>query len=59
MALCALCHSLDYIPMQSGLPGKAWDAIVHKMINAFGAPVGEEDAKIIIDYLSAQYGSEK
>jgi cytochrome c5 len=59
MAFCSICHSPDYIPMQPLLPAKTWDAVVHKMIKVFGAPVGEDDAKIIIDYLSAQYSSEK
>jgi hypothetical protein len=29
---------------------------VAKMINAFGAPIEESDAKIISDYLSKNYG---
>jgi hypothetical protein len=33
-----------------------WEAEVAKMINAFGAPIGEADAKAIADYLTANYG---
>jgi mono/diheme cytochrome c family protein len=54
---CSVCHSLDYIPMNSPfLAGKAWDAEVHKMIKAYGAPIEEKDAQAIIDYLAKNYG---
>jgi len=54
---CAICHSLDYIPMNSPfLNAAGWDAEVAKMINAFGAPISPDDAKIIADYLKANYG---
>jgi sulfite dehydrogenase (cytochrome) subunit B len=55
---CSVCHSLDYIPMNSPfLAAKGWDAEVHKMIKAYGAPVEEKDAQTIIDYLAKNYGS--
>jgi len=54
---CAACHSLDYIEMNSPfLNAEGWDAEVTKMINAFGAPINAADAKIIGDYLKANYG---
>jgi sulfite dehydrogenase (cytochrome) subunit B len=54
---CAACHTLDYIPMNSTfLNAAGWDAEVAKMINAFGAPIDQADAKIIGDYLKANYG---
>jgi sulfite dehydrogenase (cytochrome) subunit B len=54
---CAVCHSLDYIEMNSPfLNAAGWDAEVTKMINAFGAPISPADAKIISDYLKANYG---
>jgi mono/diheme cytochrome c family protein len=57
-ANCGACHSLDYIQMNSPFPNAAlWDAEVAKMINAFGAPIGEADARAIADYLKANYGS--
>jgi sulfite dehydrogenase (cytochrome) subunit B len=57
-ANCSGCHSLDYIPMNSPFPNAAlWDAEVTKMIKAFGAPIGEADAKTIADYLKKNYGS--
>jgi len=56
-ANCAACHTLDYIPMNSTfLNAAGWDAEVTKMINAFGAPINPGDAKIIGDYLKANYG---
>src|SRR5438105_10811939 len=58
-ANCSGCHSLDYIVMNSPFPNAAvWEAEVTKMIRAFGAPIGDADAKIIIDYLKANYGSQ-
>ena len=36
--------------------GAVWDAEVAKMINAFGAPISEEDARIIAEYLKSNYG---
>jgi sulfite dehydrogenase (cytochrome) subunit B len=57
-ANCSGCHSLDYIVMNSPFPSAAlWDAEVAKMIKAFGAPIEDDDAKIIADYLKKNYGS--
>ena len=54
---CTGCHSLDYVPMNSPfLSAAGWDAEVAKMINAFGAPIDQADAKIIADYLKSNYG---
>jgi sulfite dehydrogenase (cytochrome) subunit B len=54
---CGGCHSLDYVPMNSPfLNAAGWDAEVAKMINAFGAPIDQADAKIIADYLKKNYG---
>jgi hypothetical protein len=54
---CAACHSLDYVQMNSPfLNAAGWDAEVTKMIKAFGAPIDDADAKIIADYLKANYG---
>jgi len=55
---CSACHSLDYIEMNSPfLTAAGWNAEVTKMIKAFGAPIGEADAKTIADYLAKNYGS--
>ena len=56
-ANCGSCHSLDYIPLNSPfLDGGGWNAEVTKMIKAFGAPISEADAKVIANYLAANYG---
>ena len=55
---CGACHSLDYIQMNSPYPSAAtWEAEVNKMIKAFGAPIGDADAKDIASYLAANYGT--
>jgi sulfite dehydrogenase (cytochrome) subunit B len=55
---CSGCHSLDYILMNSPFPNAAlWEAEVTKMIKAFGAPISDDDAKVIADYLKKNYGS--
>ena len=56
-ANCVMCHSLDYIPMNSPfLDRKGWEASVTKMIKVMGAPIAEGDAQKIVDYLAGQYG---
>jgi sulfite dehydrogenase (cytochrome) subunit B len=54
---CATCHSLQYLPENGFLSRQAWELEVTKMIKTFGAPIEPADAKVIIDYLSANYGS--
>jgi cytochrome c5 len=55
--LCNICHSTDYITTQPKFPRAQWTATVNKMIKVMGAPISEEDAKIIINYLVANYGT--
>ena len=56
-AMCAGCHSLDYIPLNSPFMNReGWTAEVNKMISAYGAPIPASDASKIIDYLAANYG---
>ena len=55
---CAVCHSLDYIQMNSPFPNAAlWDAEVTKMIKVYGAPISDADAAVIANYLKQNYGS--
>jgi len=57
-ANCSACHSLDYIQINSPfLNAAGWQAEVTKMIKAMGAPIGDEDAKAIVDYLAKNYGT--
>ena len=40
-----MCHSLDYIPMNSVfLDRKGWEGSVNKMVKVMGAPISEQDA---------------
>ena len=56
-ARCVMCHSLDYIPMNSPfLDKKGWEASVTKMVKVMGAPISPEDAAKIQEYLVEQYG---
>lgn len=57
VANCVMCHSLDYIPMNSVfLDRKGWEGSVNKMVKVMGAPIAPGDVKPIVDYLAAQYG---
>ena len=56
-ANCVMCHSLDYIQMNSVfLDREGWQKSVDKMIKVMGAPVRPEDVAPIVDYLAAAYG---
>ena len=54
---CSICHSLDYITTQQKFPKPKWQAEVAKMIKTYGAPIPEESATIIVDYISTHYGT--
>jgi mono/diheme cytochrome c family protein len=55
---CGVCHSLDYIRMNSlFLTADGWKAEVTKMRAAFGAPIDNADADAIIKYLLTHYGA--
>jgi mono/diheme cytochrome c family protein len=55
-ASCIMCHSLDYIQMNSPIfDRKGWEGSVTKMIKVMGAPIPPEQAKEIVDYLEANY----
>ncbi len=57
---CAICHSADYINLQPpGMALKQWTAEVTKMQHAYGAPITDDDIKLIGQYLAVTYGNEK
>ncbi|MBS0322436.1 MAG: cytochrome c [Proteobacteria bacterium] len=59
MGNCVMCHSLDYIQMNSPFMKKAaWQATVNKMVKVMGAPITPEDTVKIVDYLTRNYGVE-
>lgn len=54
---CGICHTYAYIRMNSTfLPPNGWLAEVTKMRKAYGAPVSDEDAAQILQYLEFGYG---
>ena len=56
-ANCVMCHSLDYIQMNSVfLDRKGWEASVGKMVKVMGAPIRAEDVPQLVDYLTRHYG---
>ncbi len=56
---CAMCHSIDYIRSQPPyLPRATWKAEVTKMRKVYGAPIPDDAADSIIDYLVKTYGAE-
>ncbi len=53
---CVICHSLDYIQMNAAVMDRpGWEKSIRKMIDRFGAPVTEEEAREILEYLSTNY----
>ncbi len=60
IARCSSCHSVDYIEMHARFGTRAlWESQVTKMRNAYKAPMSDEDAKVIVDYLERQYGLDR
>lgn len=56
-AACSMCHSLDYIVINSPfLDRTAWDKTVRKMVTVMGAPLTSDEVAAIVDYLAAHYG---
>ena len=54
---CAICHSVDYIVMNSWFQDRAgWTKTVDKMVKVMGAPLSPEDAATVVDYLERYYG---
>lgn len=56
VARCSICHSVDYVPMNAPVFDRTgWQKSVRKMIDVFGAPISEDDAKRIVEYLGTHY----
>lgn len=54
---CAVCHTPRYVLDQPLFSRTTWEAEVDKMRKVYGAPVADEDARSIVDYLVAVRGS--
>jgi sulfite dehydrogenase (cytochrome) subunit B len=53
---CIICHSVEYIPANApAMDRAAWQKTIQKMRDRYGAPITDEEAKQILDYLSANY----
>ena len=56
-ANCLTCHSFGYVLNQGRQSRAFWNEKVVKMVVAFKAPITDEDAKTITDYLFEEYGN--
>jgi len=55
---CTTCHSAHYAEYQPPSAGAAyWKAQVLRMKNVFKAPLTDEEAQTVVEYLSQNYGS--
>lgn len=60
VARCVICHNVDYIEMVAPVMNRTlWEKTVRKMIDTFGAPVSEEEARQILDYLNEHYSGQR
>lgn len=58
--LCSSCHSADYVNTQPpGKPRAFWNGTVVKMKQVFGAPMGDDQVALVVDYLAKVYGDER
>ena len=53
---CAICHSLEYIPSSApAMDRGGWQKSIQKMRDRFGAPISDDEARQILEYLAANY----
>ena len=53
---CVTCHSLEYIPSNAPAMNRGgWQKSIQKMRERFGAPISDEEAQQILDYLDHNY----
>ncbi len=53
---CSICHSIER-PMSITKTKEGWEATVMRMKDENDAPISNEEARIIIDYLAENYGN--
>ena len=57
---CAICHSADYIAYQPpGMTVTQWTGEMTKMQHLYGAPIDDQEIKLLGVYLAATYGDSK
>ena len=59
LAQCLTCHSFGYVINQGPQSKAYWKKKVDKMIIHFKAPMTENDAVLVTDYLFEYYGNGK
>ena len=53
---CIICHSVEYIPSNAPAMNRAaWQKTIQKMRERFGAPITDQEAQQILDYLDTNY----
>jgi len=53
---CVICHDLAYIPSNAPAMNRAaWQKTIQKMRERFGAPITDQEAQQILDYLDKHY----
>ncbi len=52
---CGICHATDR-PSSKKKDAEGWEKTVMRMKNVNGAPISDEQAKAIIEYLTKTYG---
>ncbi len=52
---CSICHKVDRATSKKKA-SQEWQATVMRMKTVNGAPINDDEAKRIIDYLSKNYG---
>jgi mono/diheme cytochrome c family protein len=50
---CIICHSARLPLSQPPFPREKWVEVVHKMVDAYGAPMTPEEESHVVDYLLA------
>ena len=54
---CLACHSAEMVLTQPPMPRAAWQGEVDKMRKTFAAPIDDDDAHQIVDYLARLKGN--
>lgn len=60
VARCSVCHSIDYVEMHARFGTREWwEGEVAKMRNVFKAPMSDDEARSIVEYLARAYGPQR
>ena len=53
---CIVCHDLAYLPSNAPAMNRAgWQKTIQKMRERYGAPITDQEAQQILEYLDAEY----